>query len=113
MTAAQIEEILGSGLMDVRVPLNDINFISFTKDKHMIFAELARTRFFFDTTNQILEVSFCRPYSRNLSETPAHGEYDQYEFLGEQVIFEYLVDSDENIIKDYYTFDSINIISLK
>jgi hypothetical protein len=113
MTAAQIIEIIGSDRMNVRIALPDITLIAFNKDKNVIFSEVARTRFLFDTVNEILEVSYCRPYSNNLSDTPEHEKYDQYVLNGQELIFEYLTDSEGNIIKDYYTFNSIRTISFK
>jgi len=114
MTGAQIQEILGVENLDQRIFFNEINHISFYgKDKNPLFSEINRTRFLFDSTNEILGVSYCRPYSQDLSKLPEHGQYDQLDYFGTPTIFEYLIDVDERLIIDYYSFESIAIIALR
>jgi hypothetical protein len=113
MTLAQITAILGEHNLDQRVYIPEMNFISFGKDKNVTFSEIQRTRFFFDTTEEVLEISLCRPYSRNINELPLHGKYDIIEHKGEQIVFEYLVDKNGEIIADYYGFESVSLINLR
>jgi len=114
MTSAQILTILGAGNMDARLYIDDIKYIAFYgKDKNPKFSEIDKIRFLFDTTNEILEVSFCRPYSQNLLEIPEHGQYDQLDYNGIPTIFEYLVDINGDLIVDYYSFDSISAFVLR
>jgi len=112
MTTDQIVDIIGEEYLTVRSYINAIKFIGFEKDKSMVFSEIQRTRFLFDPVNEILEVSFCRPYSKT-GQIPSHNQYDIYEVNGENVVFEYLVDMDGNIIKDYYPFSAIMTINLR
>jgi hypothetical protein len=114
MTSAKIQAVLGSGIFDQRIYIGEIHYIQFYgKDKNPIFSDLPRTRFLFDNTNKILEVTFCRPYSYNIADIPNHGHYDILEYNGVQTVFEYLTDKDGNLIVDYYSFDSISTIVLR
>ena len=113
MTTAQITALIGVQNLDARVYIPEIDFISYGKDKNVSFSEINRVRFLFDTTNEVLEVSLCRPYSRNLAELPSHGQYDILNHKGEDIVFEYLVDANENIIADYYGFESITLINMR
>ena len=112
MTEAQIISVLGAGNMDTRTFIDDVVFISFGKDKNIMYEEIHRVRFLFDTTNDMLEVSFCRPFSQN-AEEPAHGKFDIIDWKGVSTVFEYLVDSAGDLIADYYPFSSISLISLR
>lgn len=113
MTTTQLTAILGAENLGTRVYIDDMQFISFGKDKNVMFSERNRTRFFFDTDNEILEVSFCRPYSKN-SQYPSHDQYDEIDDEnGVSTVYEYLVDKDGDLIVDYYTFGAISLISLR
>jgi len=112
MTTAQITAIIGIENLDDRVYVDDIQFISFGKDKNLTFSEQKRVRFFFDTANEILEVSICRPYSTNGS-LPTHGQYDTLDYNGVSTVFEYLVNADKTLVVDYYGFEAISLISLR
>jgi hypothetical protein len=113
MTTAQITEILGISNLDARVYIPEMDFISYGKDKNVTFSEIKRVRFFFDTVNEVLEVSLCRPYSENLADIPAHEQYDIINHKGKDYVFEYLVDANGELIVDYYGFESIMLINLK
>jgi hypothetical protein len=113
MTTAQITEILGVNNLDARVYIPEMDFISFGKDKNVTFSEIKRVRFLFDTTNEVLEISLCRPYSENLADIPAHGQYDILNHKDKDYVFEYLVDTNGDLIVDYYGFESISLINLR
>lgn len=111
MTASQVEAILGAGNMDVLAHIPELVYIAFKKDKVVLRSDITDIRFKFDTTNSILEVVHCRPYSQN-SNTPPHGNYDTLDLEGVSTIFEYMTDSNGDIVKDYYAFDGITTIGL-
>lgn len=112
MNTEQITEIIGSDNMNERLYIDKIHFLGFEKDKQMVFSDVQRTRFLFDTTHEILEVSYCRPYSQT-GQTPVHGEFDTYTVKGKEIIFEYLLDENKELVIDYYPFDSLITINLR
>jgi len=119
MTMDQITEIIGLDNMATdntdeadRIYIEAINFISFGKDKNLTFSEQKRVRFLFDRTNEVLEISICRPYSTDGTEPP-HSHFDTMDYNGVSTIFDYLVDSNGEVIIDYYGFESISLISLR
>jgi hypothetical protein len=111
MTASQIQAILGEDNMNVIAHIPSLLYIALKKDKTVLRSDIRDIRFKFDTTNSILEVIYCRPYSQSGTEPP-HGNFDTIDFYGVSTIFEYMTDENEDIIKDYYDFDGIVTLGL-
>lgn len=115
MTKTQIIHLLNK--LDINpniiTHLPGVNYIAIDKGGNIIKVDYASIRFNFNTNKDYMEVIFCRPYSRDILEVPAHGHYDVLnDKYGNQTVFEYLVDTDNNVIKDYYIFEAIDLFSL-
>jgi hypothetical protein len=118
MTTAQLTELIGLESLDTYSG-EDLLFISLhgtifsfglAKTKYILSAEVNRTRFHFDTTNEIMSVAYCRKFSTT-GQFPPHGNYDVIEVEGVSTVFEYLTSPSGNIIVDYYPFSSITIVN--
>lgn len=110
MTESQIVAALGAENMDAYVVIPGLRYIGFSKDKNVIRSDIRDVRFKFDTTNDILEVVYVRPYSQN-GNLPPHGNYDTMDLDGVSTIFEYLTEfNGTDVIVDYYSFDSITVL---
>ncbi len=110
MTEAQIVAALGAGNMDDYVTIPELRYIGFKKDRNVIRTDIRDVRVKFDTTNDVLEVVYVRPFSQN-GNIPPHGNYDTLDLDGVSTIFEYLTEvGTEDVIRDYYSFDSITVL---
>lgn len=113
MTKTQIEVIMTNlGLSvwtsgeKVRSPLPGVAYIILPK-KELKTVDQKAIRFLFDTTNEVMELTYCRPYSIE-GDTPSHGHYDIFDDKnGVETVYEYLTDLDGNLFVDYYGFDAI------
>jgi len=119
MTTAQLTEILGEESLDtynedenkIFISLHDTVFsFSVSKTKYVLSAEVERTRFHFDTENEVMSVAYCRKFSTT-GQLPPHGNYDVIDVNGISTVFEYLTSPSGNIIVDYYAFSSITIVN--
>jgi hypothetical protein len=112
MTEAQIVAVVGSGNMNSLSHIPGIRYVTFKKDMNVIKSDIRNVRFKFDTTNDILEVVYVRPFSQN-SNLPPHGNYDTMDLDGVSTVFEYLTDVvTGDVVRDYFSFDSITTIGL-
>jgi hypothetical protein len=113
MTATQIGAILGSSSMDTvgMIHIPEMRYITFKKDRMVLSSEISNIRFRFDTTNDIMEVVYVRLFSRS-GTIPPHNNYDAPVDGNTDIIFEYMSDSNGDVVKDYYSFDSITTIGL-
>ena len=110
MTEAQIVAALGSANMDEYVVIPGLRYIGFKKDKNVIRSDIRDVRLKFDTTNDILEVIYVRPFSQS-GNLPPHGNYDTMDLEGVSTVFEYLTEfNGTDVIVDYYSFDSIAVL---
>jgi hypothetical protein len=110
MTEAQIIAALGAENMDDYVSIPGLRYIGFKKDKNVVRSDIRDVRLKFDTTNDILEVVYVRPFSQSES-YPPHGNYDEMDLEGVSTVFEYLTEfNGTDVIKDYYSFDSITVL---
>jgi hypothetical protein len=113
MTKNQIIAILGSQNIDNILHIPMIKYVALTKEKSAIRADIKDVRFKFDTTNDIMEVIYCRPYSQT-GTLPPHDNYDTMDLNGVSTIFEYLTDVETGeLIVDYYSFSGIAVIGLE
>jgi len=118
MTTVQIIDILGSENMYVsgtktRLHIPSISYVAFLKDKTVVKGDIRNVRFLFDSTNEILEVVYCRPFSQ-IGLTPSHGNYDILDLDGVSTVFEYMAEpSTGELVVDYFTFESITTIGLR
>jgi hypothetical protein len=112
MTTTQITAILGEENLDSVLHIDKLHYVTFSKDKNVIFPNRNKYRLEFDTTNEILKIYTVRAYSIDGTE-PTHGNFDTLVVNGESVIFEFLTDTQGETIVDYYSFESIVTIGLK
>ena len=113
MTAAQITSILGVNNIGtvnfIHIPT--IIYIAFKKDKNVLRSDIADIRFRFNMVQELMEVVYCRPYSKQ-GTLPPHPHYDILDYQGVSTVFEYLTDENNQLLVDYYDFDSITTIGL-
>ncbi len=110
MTEAQIIAAVGAGNMDAYVYIPGLRYIGFSKDKNVIRSDIRDVRFKFDTTNDVLEVVYVRPFSQD-GNYPPHGNYDEMDLEGVSTVFEYLTEvGTDDVIVDYYSFESITVM---
>lgn len=110
MTESQIIAVLGAGNMDDYVSIPQLRYVGFKKDRNVIRTDIRDVRIKFDTTNDVLEVVYVRPFSQSGS-IPPHGNYDTMDLDGVSTIFEYLTEVDSSdVIRDYYSFESITVL---
>jgi hypothetical protein len=113
MTRNQIIAILGEENIDELMHIPTIKYVALTKERSAIRADIRDVRFKFDTTNDIMEIVYCRPYSQT-GTLPPHNNYDTMDLDGVSTIFEYLTDVETGeVIVDYYSFSGIATIGLE
>jgi hypothetical protein len=118
MTTSQLTELIGVNNLDTYsgenllfISLHESVFsFSVAKAKYVLSAEVNRTRFHFDTTNEIVSVAYCRKFSTT-GQFPPHGNYDVISVDGVSTVFEYLTNPSGRVIVDYYPFSSITIVN--
>jgi hypothetical protein len=118
MTATQIEAILGASSMDKTVNgtggmlhIPSMRYITFKKDRMVLSSDVNNIRFKFNTSKDIMEVVYVRLFSRS-GTIPPHENYDAPIDGNSDIIFEYMSDVNGDLVKDYYSFDSITTIGL-
>jgi hypothetical protein len=113
MTKNQIIAILGSENIDNILHIPMIKYVALTKEKSAIRSDMKDVRFRFNTTNDIMEVIYCRPYSQS-GKFPPHEYYDVMDLNGVSTVFEWLRDVETGeLIVDYYSFSGIAVIGLE
>ena len=115
MTKAQVLQVLTevNDAPDVYTALTDVNYIAVTQTSNLLFCRQKDIRFRFDTTNEIMEVIKCRAYSQGDSlQYPGHSHYDEMDNNGVPTVYEYLVDINNDIVLDYYSFDAITLFAI-
>lgn len=114
MTKAQVNytvtQILGDS-MDTWTYLPNAKCINLSKQERK-WCDKKINRFYFNSTYELLECLYIREYSRNGS-IPSHGNYDIItDENGVDVIYERLCDSNGNLLKDVYSFESILLFEI-
>jgi len=112
MTSTQINHIMTTmGIpmwtngAKVRTALPGFAYVILPK-KELKTVDQEAIRFLFDMTNEVMELTYCRPYKK--TGTPSHGHYDiMYNKDGVLTTYEYLTNLEGNLFVDYYSFDAI------
>lgn len=101
-----IRDVCGENL-DTITPLNNV-FMFVIEKNELLHASIHRYRYIVDTTRELIKRILVRPYSKNVTKVPAHGNYDVVNELdGSVTVYEYLTSKDGHLGADYYSFDSI------
>jgi hypothetical protein len=113
MTAEQLKNLLGVTEFDEEFAYYpQVQYIKLKRDHSAISGEFRRSRFRFDFEESgLMEHVICRLYSTN-GAYPSHGNYDAYP-TGSNNIYEYLTDSNGDMIIDYYPIDMIEVVEIR
>jgi len=124
MTNSQISYIASALNYNTEVSDNYMGYAPLFNNKmfivskeELLYSDVNRWRYKINTTKSLIERCYVRIYSYTPLRLPKHGNYDYYkvstlphpEQYGnhEWVVFEYLTDDNDNMITDYYSFDSV------
>lgn len=109
MTKAQIEYIVETILndkLDEYTPLLNNFSIVISKNENL-YTDITRYRMKFNSSQNLIERIMVRKFSENINIVPKHGNYDVVTENGKTIVYEYITDSDGNIVTDYYMYESV------
>jgi hypothetical protein len=110
MTNKQVEFILSLlDADDAATNYNPLlnNFMIVVSKDQKLYTDINMYRYKFDLTNGLLERIRVSLYSTSAQKLPSHNNYDSYTINGVTNVYEYIMDGDNNIVKDIFDISKI------